>query len=220
MEFLETWSQAVLDFLREHVHEYGYGLLFLVTFLETSAFLGLLAPGESAVVVGGLLASRGPLELELVILISVVGAFLGDNVGYWIGRRFGTGILERYGRFALFDRTAVETVRAHYERHGGKTVFFGRFMSFVRSFGPMVAGSGRMRYGAFALWSAAGCAAWGVVFGLLGYFFGESWDLIERYLGRIGLIGFLLGAAALAAYVFFVRRRRLRDRVEAGRLSS
>ncbi|MFN2431412.1 MAG: DedA family protein [Gemmatimonadota bacterium] len=207
MEFLESFTRELIEFLRQNVERFGYPFLFLVTFLETSAFLGLLAPGESAVVLCGLFASRGPLDLWLVIAISIVGAFLGDNAGYWIGRRFGTGFLERYGRYTFFDRRNQERVRDYYVRHGGKTVFFGRFMSFVRSFGPVVAGSSRMPYGTFVLWSAVGCAAWGTLFSLVGYFFGESWELIERYMGRAGLIGFLVGASALALYVFVLRRK-------------
>lgn len=208
MDVLESFTRELLDFLTVNVERFGYPFLFLVTFLETSAFLGIVAPGETAVVVCGLFASRGPLNLPAVLALSILGAFLGDNAGYWIGRRFGTGLLERYGRYTFFNRQMQDRVRRYYERHGGKTVFFGRFMSFVRSFGPVVAGSSRMPYRTFVVWSAVGCAAWGAIFTLIGYFFGESWDLIHRYLGRAGLVGFLLGAMALAAYLLILRRRR------------
>ena len=213
MDFFESFSRALLDFLRENVGRYGYPFLFAVTFLETSAFLGLVAPGEAAVVVCGLFASQGPLSLGPVIALSVAGAFLGDNTGYWIGRRFGTAFLERYGRYTFFNTRAQARVRAFYDRHGGKTVFIGRFLSFVRSFGPVVAGSSRMPYRVFVLWSAAGCAAWGVFFSLLGYFFGESWEMIERYMGRIGVIGFLCGAALL---LWYVRRMRRQEELQEG----
>jgi membrane protein DedA with SNARE-associated domain len=207
MDFLETWTQTLLEFLRVNVGRYGYVVIFLVTFLETSAFLGLLAPGETIVVVGGLLASRGPLDLVSVALVSIVGAYAGDTTGYWIGRRFGTGFLLKYGRYAFFSPETHERVRRHYEKHGGKTVFLGRFASIVRSFGPVVAGSSRMPYGPFALWSAAGCFAWGWLFALIGYFFGESWELIDRYMSRAALIGFVVGASALALYLYFARRK-------------
>lgn len=208
MDFLDTFTRDLLEFMRANMSRYGYGLLFLLTALETSAFLGLLAPGESVVVVAGLFASRGPLNLTLVAVTAIVGAFVGDNAGYWLGRRFGTGLLERYGRYAFFDREMLERVRRYYEEHGGKTVFLGRFTSIIRSFGPFVAGSSRMRYGAFALWSAVGCTTWGLFYSLLGFFFGESWEVIEKYMGRAGLIGFLLGAAALGTYLFLRKRRR------------
>ena len=197
-----------MDFLRENVGRWGYPFLFVVTFLETSAFLGLVSPGEATVVVCGLLASRGPLDLGWVLALSILGAYGGDTAGYWIGRRFGTRVLERWGRFAFFDRGTQEAVRRYYERHGGKTVFLGRFASIVRSFGPMVAGSSGMPYGVFALWSALGCVAWGTVFSLVGYFFGESWEIIDRYLGRVGVIGFVAGAAVFVVYLFLRRRRR------------
>ena len=207
MDFIESFTRALLDFLRENVGRWGYPFLVVVTFLETSAFLGLVAPGEATVVVCGLLASQGPLDLGWVIALSILGAYAGDTTGYWIGRRFGTRVLERYGRFAFFDRRAQEAVRRYYERHGAKTVFLGRFASFVRSFGPMVAGSSGMPYGVFALWSGLGCVAWGAVFSLVGYFFGESWELIDRYLGRVGVIGFVAGAGVLVVYLLLRRRR-------------
>ncbi len=216
MGFMESLTGDVLDFMRAHVHQYGYFLLFLLTFLETSAFLGLLAPGEAAVVIAGLFASRGPLELGLVIPLAVLGAFLGDNTGYWLGRRFGTRVLERYGKYAFFDREALAHVRKYYASHGGKTVLLGRFTAIIRSFGPFVAGSSRMRYGPFAVWSAVGCAAWGTLYSVVGYYFGESWDVIEKYLGRVGLVGFLCGVALLAGYVI-VHKRRGRGRRRYGR---
>jgi membrane protein DedA with SNARE-associated domain len=208
MEFVETLTRDLLEFMHVHMARYGYALLFLLTSLETSAFLGLLAPGESVVVVAGLFASRGPLALALVIPIAIAGAFLGDNAGYWLGRRFGTGILEKYGKYAFFDREMLDRVRSYYEKHGGKTVFFGRFTSIIRSFGPFVAGSSHMRYGPFALWSAAGCVAWGLLYSLIGYFFGESWEIIEKYMGRAGVIGFLCGVTLLGVYLFVRKRGR------------
>jgi len=211
LDFLDAFTRELLEFLQENIGRFGYSLLFLFTFLETSAFLGIVAPGEATVVVAGIFASRGPLELGLVIPLAVLGAFLGDNVGYWIGRRYGTGVLEKYGKYVLLDRRSLEQVRGYYKQHGGKTVFLGRFMSIVRSFGPVVAGSSRMSYGPFALWSAVGCAAWGTFFSLVGYFFGESWDVIERYMGRIGLIASLCGLAILGLYLF-LRRKRSRKR--------
>jgi membrane protein DedA with SNARE-associated domain len=218
MDLMESLTGDVLDFMRAHVHQYGYLLLFLLTFLETSAFLGLVAPGEAAVVIAGLFASRGPLELPFVIPLAVLGAFLGDNAGYWLGRRFGSRILERYGKYAFFNRHALAQVQNYYAAHGGKTVLLGRFTSIIRSFGPFVAGSGHMPYGPFALWSAVGCVAWGTFYSLIGYFFGESWDLIEKYLGRVGLIAFLCGIGAFVLYLF-VRKRRARTEngSEAGR---
>jgi undecaprenyl-diphosphatase len=144
-----------------------------------------------------------------------VGAFLGDNTGYWLGRRLGTRVLERYGRYAFFDREALAHVRTYYASHGGKTVLLGRFTSIIRSFGPFVAGSSHMPYGRFALWSAVGCVAWGTLYSLIGYYFGESWDVIEKYLGRAGLMGFLCGVALLAGYLI-VRKRRARRAQRGG----
>lgn len=215
MGFLESLTGDLLEFLRQNAGRYGYVLLFLFTFLETSAFLGLLAPGEATVVICGLFASRGPLALGPVIALAVVGSFLGDNAGYWIGRRFGTGLLERYGKYVFFHREDLAEVRRFYRAHGGKTVLLGRYMTLVRSFGPVVAGSSHMPYGGFALWSAVGCATWGTAFALMGYFFGESWDIIERYMGRVGLIASLAGFTLIGSLLLW-RRRRKKKHLSAG----
>lgn len=198
-------KERILEFLVPFLGEYGYWALFLLTFLETSAFLGLVAPGETIIVLCGFYAYRGVLDPWLVGAIAVVGAVAGDQAGYWIGRRFGTGMLLRFGRYVFIDHRRLDATRRYYQKHGGKTVFFGRFTSILRSFGPVVAGASRMPYPGFLLWSLASCVVWGAVFTLIGYFFGASWDVIERYLGWGGAIAFVVG---IGLVLWFLHRKR------------
>lgn len=197
----------MLEWLSAQIHDWGYLALFAMTFLETSAFLGLVAPGESVVVIAGLLASRGVLGIGPVIGIAALGALLGDNTGYLIGRRFGEGFVLHYGRHFFIKKEYLDDTRRFVERFGGKTMFFGRFVGWLRAFAPVVAGTAKMHYGRFLFFDVYGTFLWAATYSLLGYIAGNSWDLIHHYLGEVAVAA---GAAALLAVaaVAYVRRRR------------
>ena len=201
-------QERILEFLVPFLEQYGYVALVILVFLETSAFLGLLAPGEAVIVLCGFYAYRGVLNPWWVGIISAVGAFAGDQVGYALGRRYGHGLLTRFGKFMFFDARRLRATERYYTKHGGKTVFFGRFMSILRSFGPAVAGISRMPYRTFLLWSAASCIIWGAVFTVIGYFFGKSWDVIDRYMGWGGAVGFVLAAGLV---LWFLHRKTAQE---------
>lgn len=203
-------QERILEFIVPFLEHYGYLTLLVVTFLETSAFLGLVAPGETIIVLCGFYAFRGVLDPYTVTLVAIAGAFAGDQVGYWVGRRFGRGFLHRFGRYFLFDAKRIAATERYYDRHGAKTVFVGRFMSILRSFGPVVAGASRMSYGSFLVWSFLSCIVWGATFSLLGYFFGASWDVMHRYLGWGGAIAFVLGVVI----VIWALHRKREDQLE------
>lgn len=198
-------QERILDFLVPYINEYGYATLLVVTFLETSAFLGLIAPGETVIVLCGFYAYRGVLDPWAVGGVSIAGAILGDQVGYLLGRTYGHSLIRRFGKYVLFDLKRMRATERYYEKHGGKTVFIGRFTSLLRSFGPLVAGISRMPYGTFLRWSVVSCIIWGATFTLLGYFFGKSWEVIEEYLGWGGVIAFILG---LGLVFWFLHRKR------------
>lgn len=198
-------QERILDFLVPYLNEYGYATLLVITFLETSAFLGLLAPGETIIVLCGFYAYRGVLDPWAVGGVSIAGAILGDQVGYLLGRTYGHSLIRRFGKYVLFDLKRMRATERYYEKHGGKTVFVGRFTSILRSFGPLVAGISRMPYATFLRWSIVSCIIWGATFTILGYFFGKSWEVIEEYLGWGGVIAFLLG---LGLVFWFLHRKR------------
>ena len=198
-------QERILEFLLPFLSSYGYLTLFLVTFLETSAFLGLVAPGETIVVLCGFFAFRGVLDPWAVGALATAGAIAGDQVGYLLGRTFGYGVVDRFGKYFFFDEKRLRMTQRFYESHGGKTVFFGRFMSILRSFGPVVAGISRMPYTGFLPWSVLSCVLWGAAFTLIGYFFGASWNIVERYMGWGGAVAFALGVVLV---VWVLHRKR------------
>ncbi|MDX1623058.1 MAG: DedA family protein [Gemmatimonadota bacterium] len=203
-------QERILEFLVPYLANYGYATLLLLTFLETSAFLGLVAPGETIIVLCGFYAFRGVLDPWAVGALATAGAIAGDQVGYLLGRTYGHGLVARFGKYVFFDRRRLAATERYYERHGGKTVFLGRFLSLLRSFGPVVAGISRMAYRQFLVWSVVSCVLWAATFTLLGYFFGKSWEVIEEYLGWGGALAFVVGLAA----VLWVLHRRHEQEIE------
>jgi membrane-associated protein len=174
-------------------------------FLETGAFVGLLVPGETAVVVGGVVAERGGVELLPLVGFVWVAAAAGDLVSFLLGRRLGRPFLERHGpRFHLGpDRLA--RVDRFYDRHGGKAVLLGRFTGLIRAISPFVAGASGLALRRFVLWSAAGALLWATTFTLVGYGFSESFAESGETAARIGAGG------ALAVALVFVAVARLRS---------
>jgi len=199
---------SVVDFVWR-IGSWGYGVVFVGAALESAAFLGLLVPGESLVIVSGALAAADLFELPALIGVVSAGAVVGDSIGYELGRRLGRPWLLRRGARLGFHRHRIEAVDAFFERHGGKAVLIGRFIGFLRALAPFVAGSSRMPYWRFLAYNVAGGVLWSVACVLLGYFVGAAWPIAERWVGRAGLV---LGLAAVATAVWWLRRRHRRRR--------
>jgi undecaprenyl-diphosphatase len=202
-------ERYILNIILPHINQWVYYALFVMTFLETSAFLGFLVPGESMVVIAGLLASRGVLELDYVIYIATLGAIAGDTVGYFIGRSFGEKFLTKYGKYFFIKKEHLDEAKEFFNKHGGKTVFLGRFMAWLRAFSPVIAGISKMLYPKFLFFNVVGGIAWATTFSLVGYFVGNSWDIIKTYLGRMGVFAFIGAITAIYIYFLFTKRRRL-----------
>jgi len=184
------------------------------TFLENSVGAGVIVPGETLVIIGGVYAGLGSLWLPFVAAVAVLGAVAGDNVGYWIGRRYGRGFLERHGRKLFVTPERLEATERYYERHGGKTVFLGRFIPVVRSVGFMVAGISHMPWKRFFLYDLLGATIWGIGHTLIGYGLGESYQRLEQYatpfgIGLLAILLLLVGGSKLLA-----ARRKVREEFE------
>jgi membrane-associated protein len=193
----------------EHLVETaGYPLLFVIVMTESS---GVPVPGETALITGGILASQGKLEIGFVIGLAALGAIVGDNIGYVIGRKGGRWALERPGAFLRQRQEVLRIGEPFFERHGPKAVFFGRFLLGLRVWASWLAGATRMHWRSFVLWNALGGITWAVVVGLIAYFLGHSAGNAVQTFGLFGLV-----AAALAVVSFLVIRRRHRARA-AGR---
>ena len=185
----------------------GYPLLFVIVMSESS---GVPVPGETALITAAVLASRGKLQIEVVIVIAATAAIVGDNIGYLIGRKGGRWLLERPGRFHRERLRVLETGEPFFQRHGPKAVFFGRFILGLRVWASWLAGATRMDWRSFVLWNALGGICWATVIGLVSYFLGRAaGDAVKTF----GLFG--LGAALLAIgglYFLHRRHRRSQDR--------
>ena len=173
---------------------WGYLIIFLGAMLESAAFLGVIVPGETLVLLGGFLAAQGVLEAGDLTILVCVGAILGDSIGYELGRHFGGPWLLHYGRWVGVRQKHLDRAEDFFRRHGGKAVLIGRFIGFLRALVPFIAGSSRMRYLHFLVYNAIGAILWSITFVALGYFLGASWRVVERWVGRASII---LGALVL-----------------------
>src|SRR6266850_338061 len=173
------------------LQSYGYVVLFVLVCLES---LGIPLPGETALVTAAAFAASGRLSIQWVITIVAAAAILGDNAGYWIGRKGGLRFLQRYGRVLHVDEAKMERARRFFDRHGAKTVFIGRFIALLRTWAAVLAGVAGMPYRTFMLYNALGAVCWAVVFGALGYGFGRNLPQLEHYIGQASLAGALLVA--------------------------
>jgi len=183
---------------------YGYAVVFVLVALES---VGIPLPGETALLTAAAFAAQGHLSLLGVIGTAAAAAILGDNGGYWLGRRGGEALIVRFGGVFGVRAETLDRVRRFFARHGAKTVFLGRFVALLRTWTALFAGVARMPYARFTAYNALGGVTWAVVFGMLGYWFGRSLPAVERYVGRVGLaFGLLVALAAAAVW----RRRQQR----------
>ncbi|HEX2232899.1 MAG TPA: VTT domain-containing protein [Thermoleophilaceae bacterium] len=184
-----------------------YALVGVLAFLETGAFVGLVAPGETVVIAGGVVAGQG--EIDLLPLIGLVWtcAVLGDTTSFFIGRRLGRGFLERHGPKLRITPERLGQVEGYFQRHGGKTILIGRFIGLVRALAPFIAGSSGLAYGRFVPFSIVGCGLWASVFCVLGYLFWQSFDTVVEIPGQ-ATFAFGVTAAAIVVGVWAYRRLR------------
>jgi membrane-associated protein len=192
-------------------HTYGYPILFAGVMLENA---GLPVPGETAVLVGGFLASEGGgryFQLPVVIAVTIVAAVLGDNLGFWLGRRWARPRLQNGRRFLFLSTRTLHMAEWYFYRYGGWTIFFARFITGLRVVGAMAAGTAGMSWWRFLVANASGAVLWAVSISLLGYYFGENWHLLEKWLTRGGLIA-LLGLLLLISLLWRLRHRAIVSR--------
>jgi membrane protein DedA with SNARE-associated domain len=185
---------------------YGYVCVFAGVFLEST---GLPIPGETALLAGAFFAQQGYLSLPWIIGVGIAGAILGDNLGYYIGHRGGRPMAERYGPRIGLTGARLAVLDGFFTRHGPKAVFFARFITGVRVFAAFFAGLSRFSWSRFLLYNAAGGIVWATAAGLLGYFFGQSWALLEHWIKRAGLV-FAAVVVVVLLFVELVRRYRAR----------
>ena len=204
--------QGLLEDISNALGAWTYLLVGVFAFAETGAFVGLVVPGETVMLLGGAVAGQGAISIYLLIAIAWFSAWAGDTTSFFLGRRLGREFVMRNGpRFGI-SHERFEKVEDYFGRHGGKTIFIGRFISLVRAFAPFIAGSSGMRYRAFVPYSILGTGLWASAHILIGYFFSRSIDTAAKYAGRGA---FLLGTLIVVIVGGVVLVRHFR--VEANR---
>lgn len=201
-------SASIVSFLVGKIQDFPtglvYGLVALLVFAEAGLFLGFVLPGETAVIVAGVVASRGHVNVVTLCVVVVAAAIAGDSLGYEVGQRYG----ERLFNLPILRsrRPALERALEGLRRRGPIYVFVGRFTAFLRAIVPGLAGMSPLSYRRFFIANAAGGLIWGVTYTLLGYFAGTALDSIERYSGWAGL-GILVIVIAFVVGAHFAKKR-------------
>jgi membrane protein DedA with SNARE-associated domain len=190
---------------------YGYGAVLLFVAIEST---GIPFPGETMLLIAAIAAgTTHQLAIGWVIVAAASGAILGDNLGFWIGREAGYRLLRRYGGFVRLDERKLKLGQYLFLKHGGKVVFFGRFVTILRAWAALLAGTNQMSWSSFLLCNASGAIVWASLMGMGGYLLG---DTIHRVTGPVGItLAVLAGLLSLAGLLFMHRQQhRLEEEAE------
>jgi len=184
----------------------GYLGLFGIVFAESGLFVGFFLPGDSLLFTAGFLASQGFLNIWILAPLAFIAAILGDNFGYAFGRRVGPAIFTRE-RSLFFHKEYLERARIFYEAHGGKAIVLARFLPVIRTFAPILAGVGRMRWPTFLFYNVIGAVLWAIGLTFLGFYLGNAIPNIDRYLVPIVLVIVII--SSLPTLLHLVRHREI-----------
>lgn len=182
---IEQLFQSLLPSI-EHFHSLAYWLAFAMAFAETALVVGLIVPGSTLLLLLGALTATGKIDFAGVLWFGVAGAVLGDNLNYWLGKRYG----QRWLKTGVWFLKPEHFEQAHefFDRNGAKSVFLGRFIPSIKEIAPFVAGSAGMHQGTFLFWNLLGGIGWGLQWIGGGYLFGQSLALAQAWMSRIGLL--------------------------------
>jgi undecaprenyl-diphosphatase len=203
-------AEELLDDLADSLGDWTYLVVSVLAFLETGAFVGLVFPGETAVIVAGAIAGQGETSIVITIALVWFSAWAGDSVSFWIGTKLGRDFILRHGHRVRITPERFAQVEEYFSRHGGKTILIGRFLGLVRALAPFIAGSSGMRYRAFLPYSVLGTGLWSATFSLLGYFLAENIHVAEDIAGR-GIFVFGTVVVVVVGTIVAVRYMRVRE---------
>jgi membrane protein DedA with SNARE-associated domain len=200
-----------MAYLQQLLTAYGYWAVLLFIAIEST---GIPFPGESMLLLAAIYAgTTHHLSLPLVILAAACGAILGDNLGFWVGHEGGYRLLRRFGRYIRIDERRLKLGQYLFLKHGGKVVFFGRFVAVLRAWAAFLAGTNRMQWPAFLLYNALGGIVWATIYGTGGYVLGKN---IHRIAGPVGITCTVIAIILTIAGFIFLKQneRRLADEAE------
>jgi membrane protein DedA with SNARE-associated domain len=193
------------------INTYGYWAVLLFVAVEST---GIPFPGETMLLAAAIAAGHShQLHIALVIAAAAAGAIIGDNIGFWIGREGGFRLVRRYGPLIRLDERKLKLGQYLFRKHGGKVVFFGRFVAVLRAWAAFLAGTNRMAWPPFLLFNAAGGILWATIYGLLGYALGKS---VDKLTGPVGIVTVVLAVLIIIGTLIALRKneQRLEDEAE------
>lgn len=214
MADLTTLISVLVDFIF-HIDKYlgiiiakfgyfSYGILFFIIFLETGFVITPFLPGDSLIFIAGAFAARGYFNIILLWAVFSLASIFGDSLNYWIGNYFGERV---FSRLRFFKQEYLDMTKDFYEKHGGKTIIYARFIPIVRTFAPFVAGVGKMNYKKFLLYNIVGGLVWVSLFLFMGFYFGMlPW--VEKNLSLIVILIVLLSVIPMAWEYFMIKKRK------------
>ena len=182
------------------IENYGYVIVLFGVMLGT---MGIPFPSAAILLAAGVLVQQGHLDLRGAILFGILGAIIGNQIGYWIGHRAGRPFVLKWGQYVKLTQERLERVEGLFTRHGGKAVFAARFFSLSRLLEALVAGMSRMPWGTFLFYSVLSGTVWATAVVLVGYFFGESWGSAQGWSERAPLLLVLVLGVALGFYLTY-----------------
>ncbi len=202
---IASFTGAIVNFLEQALIDYGYVIVFSAIMIES---IGVPFPGETMLLIASAYAaSTGALNIFGVIACAAGGAMTGDSLGYWIGREGGRRLIRRYGKFVGLTDHRYQRVQGYLKRHGGKAVFFGRFVSVARTWIAVLVGAHHLNYVQFLLYDILGAITWATLYGSLGYAFGSNLPLLEKWVKEAGII-IAICAVLVVAYLLYLRWKR------------
>ena len=217
---LLTWHGATLaalisfQTLTNLLNNYGYIAVTFFVMIESS---GIPLPGETMLLLAAFTAGADPqshLFIPFVIACAALGAIAGDNIGYYVGRTGGRAFVQRFGKYLFLKQEHLDRAEKFFDKHGDKTVFFGRFIAVLRAWAAFLAGVNKMRWRNFVIYNAAGGILWATIYGTLGYFAGRflqaNFSQVEKIAGRISLWGAIVIVVVVVVATIIVRLRRAR----------
>lgn len=212
LPYLPLASLVSWQVLQQALEQYGYLAIALFIMIES---MGIPMPGETMLLLGAFYAGIDPrLQVPLVIISAAVGAIIGDNLGYLIGRKGGRPLIEKYGHYLFIKKQSLKRTEQFFAKHGGKTVLFGRFIAVLRAWAAFLAGVNHMHWRTFLLYNATGGVLWACGYGLLGYFAGrffhDNFAAVEHLASLIGWAGagVILLITLAAIVIWRVRKQR------------
>jgi len=201
----------ILAILQSALHMFGYPAVTLFVMIESS---GIPFPGETMLLLASFYAaSDQQLKIPIIIVCAALGAIMGDNIGYYVGRTGGKAIVTRYGRYLFLKPEHLERAEKFFSRHGDKTVFFGRFIAILRAWAAFLAGVNQMKWRTFFIYNATGGILWATIYGLLGYYAGrvfhDNFASVEHLASTITwTIGGVIVIGALIAILIYTKRKK------------